>query len=110
MGPRSTKKVLNWIFSLSSISFNSNHLIRYRPLRELTIGVMGIGTIGGCVIQTSKNMNMNVWALSKSTHSIRKNQCPADKFFTMEQLPEFLGGCDYVVNALPSTPETRSIH
>ena len=80
----------------------------YRSLRNLTIGVMGIGTIGGCIVKSARNFNMTVWALCRSSASKNKsNELGASKYFSPDEISSFLSGCDYVINALPSTKNTR---
>lgn len=69
---------------------------------------MGIGTIGRCVIDCASKMNMKVWGLCRSNDSKNKETSAADKYFLNAELDEFLSGCDYVINALPSTKSTSN--
>ena len=82
----------------------------YRSLRDLTIGVLGIGTIGKCVLITAGNFNMNVLGLCRTKDSSRKNELSKVQFYLQSELPELLSKCDYIINALPSTSETSMLN
>eukprot|EP00240_Pyramimonas_obovata_P004421 CAMPEP_0118927060 /NCGR_PEP_ID=MMETSP1169-20130426/4624_1 /TAXON_ID=36882 /ORGANISM="Pyramimonas obovata, Strain CCMP722" /LENGTH=381 /DNA_ID=CAMNT_0006868751 /DNA_START=100 /DNA_END=1245 /DNA_ORIENTATION=- len=77
----------------------------YRTLDQLTLGVLGVGDIGAHVAQTAKAFGMTVWGCRRSEEGAEG----VDRMFTTEQLPEFLAGCDYVVNTMPSTALTRGL-
>jgi phosphoglycerate dehydrogenase-like enzyme len=78
---------------------------RYRRMFDLTLGIMGVGNIGQVVASMAKAFGLNVWGL-RSTNIPVEN---VDRIFTSENLDEFLAGCDYIVNVLPSTPKTRDL-
>lgn len=65
---------------------------------------MGTGTIGGCICQAAKGFQSTVWALGRSEKSAE--ELGVDRYFQADNVREFLGGCDYIINALPSTPDT----
>ncbi len=75
---------------------------RYRGLGDLTLGVMGLGSIGGHITQVAKSLGMQVWGLCRSGEPV----AGIDKTFATDKLEEFLAGPDYIVNVLPSTPAT----
>lgn len=96
----------------------------YRLLPSLTLGVLGFGDIGRRVGEVAAAMGMRVWIcnrrsgrLEPSDAAMWEREAPRDRvpafvdraFGAGDQLREFLGGCDYVVNLLPSTPETRGL-
>ncbi len=75
---------------------------RYGRMSELTLGIMGVGNIGQVVVSTAKGFGLHVWGL----RSINKPVDNVDRIFTLDQLDDFLAGSDYIVNILPSTPQT----
>ena len=75
---------------------------RYRRLGDLTLGIMGLGSIGGYMAGVAKKFGMQVWGLRRGGKAL----AGIDKSFKTEQLDEFLSGPDYIVNVLPSTPAT----
>lgn len=78
---------------------------RYRRLSELTLGILGAGDIGGEVARAAKTFGMTV-------HGLRSEAIAApyvDKVFGSDAITEFLASPDYLVNLLPSTPQTRGI-
>ncbi|UCH63048.1 MAG: D-2-hydroxyacid dehydrogenase [Fidelibacterota bacterium] len=77
----------------------------YRQLSELTLGILGVGDIGSTVARAVVALGMTVWGLRTRSESI-----PGIKrVFAPAQLSEFLVGPDYLVNVLPSTPDTRGL-
>ena len=66
---------------------------------------MGTGTIGGCICQAAKGFQSTVWALGRSEKSADQ-LAGVDRYFQVKDIRSFLGGCDYVINALPSTTDT----
>ena len=89
-----------------------------RPeLRGSTLGILGYGSIGREVGRLAQAFKMRVLALSRSGrraesgYSVVDTGDPAgdipERFFQPEELHGMLAECDYVVVALPLTPETR---
>lgn len=80
----------------------------WRPLvpplaRERTVGVLGLGEIGGACAATLAGLGFDVRGWSRSPRSlpgVRAMNGP---------LGEFLPGCEIVVCVLPLTPETRGV-
>ncbi len=75
---------------------------RYRGLGDLTLGIMGLGSIGGHIARVAKSVGMQVWGLRIAGEAV----AGIDRTFAADRLDEFLSGSDYIVNVLPSTPTT----
>lgn len=92
----------------SKCLWNINGKIQsHRRLSDLTIGVLGLGEIGKFIVKTLKVFGAAVWGVSRT---LPVNQIEnLDKHFTLEGLPEVLKNCDYIVNVLPSTPNTKGL-
>jgi phosphoglycerate dehydrogenase-like enzyme len=89
-----------------------------RPeLRGSTLGILGYGSIGREVGRLGQAFGMRVLALRRSHGRADEGYTPKetgdpvgavpDRFYAPEEVGEMLGQCDYVVIALPMTPETR---
>jgi len=74
---------------------------RYRPTRDFTVGVLGMGNIGGAVADAALALGYVVRGWSASGR-----QRDGVTTFAADQLDEFLGGCDALVNVLPLTSDT----
>jgi phosphoglycerate dehydrogenase-like enzyme len=84
--------------------------LRYRSgtLRGKTVGVVGLGHIGGEVARLSKAFGMKVIAIKRSAKQGSKAK-NVDRLLPPSQMKELLAGSDYVVITLPLTSETRHI-
>ncbi len=74
-------------------------------LRGRTVGVVGLGDLGGSVAHLLKAFGMRVLAL-------RRHPAPSpdvDEVFGIERLDDFLARLDVLVLAAPLTPETRGL-
>jgi phosphoglycerate dehydrogenase-like enzyme len=91
-----------------------------RPeLRDSTLGIVGYGSIGREVGRLGKAFGMRVLALRRSPgqaekgYAVERTGDPAgaipERFFSPDTLHEMLSECDYVVVALPLTPETEHL-
>lgn len=81
----------------------------YRPLSDVTIGILGVGSIGREVARLCNLAGMKVIGVTRTTPSVDK-QCPAvSRYRTTAEIPSVLCECDYVCNILPGTPETRGL-
>ncbi len=92
-----------------------------RPeLRGSTMGIVGYGSIGREVGRIARCFGMRVVATKRSVSQMRdvgyavqgtgdKNGALLDRVFPPERLSEMLSLCDYVVVAVPLTPETRKL-
>lgn len=96
---------------------------RYAPreLRGATIGIVGYGSIGREVGRLARSFGMRVLAVKRRVHKLDEHssyRVPTlgdpdgtlpDTIYGPEQVREMLAQCDYVVVAVPLTPETRGM-
>ena len=91
-----------------------------RPeLRDSTLGIIGYGSIGREVGRLGKAFGMRVLALRRSPGQAKDGYASErtgdrdgvipERFFAPSKLCEMLPECDYVVVALPLTPETEQL-
>jgi D-2-hydroxyacid dehydrogenase (NADP+) len=83
---------------------------RFMPtvLRSKTVGIVGLGSIGREIARLSKAFGMRVIATRRSVRQATRARY-VDKLLPSKQLQQLLAESDYVVLALPLTPETRGI-
>lgn len=74
---------------------------RYRPTRDFTVGVLGMGNIGGAVADAALALGYQVRGWSASGR-----ERAGVTSFAGDQLDSFLKGCDALVNVLPLTSDT----
>ncbi len=76
-----------------------------RQSHKTSVGVLGLGHIGGQVAKSFAALCFRVLGWSRSPKSIEGATCVSGR----DALPAMLAECDYVVSVLPSTPETRDL-
>tara|TARA_Y100001970_G_scaffold67351_1_gene85852 strand:+ start:3523 stop:4479 length:957 start_codon:yes stop_codon:yes gene_type:complete len=74
-------------------------------LTDLSIGISGFGGIGQEIARIAKSFRMKVYATKRSP-VLSDN---LDRLYKPSELNEMLSMCDFVVNCLPSTPETYKV-
>ena len=74
-------------------------------LTDLSIGISGFGGIGQEIARIAKSFRMKVYATKRSP-VLSDN---LDRLYKPSELNEMLSICDFVVNCLPSTPETYKV-
>jgi phosphoglycerate dehydrogenase-like enzyme len=79
-----------------------------RELMDQTLGVIGLGSIGRRVAQLGRAFGMRVLATRRSA-SGQEQDPDVDQLYSMEQLHEVLRLSDYVVLAVPLTPQTEHL-
>lgn len=76
-------------------------------LRGRTLGLIGIGTIGGEIARRARAFGMRVVAMRRRAH--QGTVTGVDAVYTPEQLPELLAQSHVLVVAAPLTPHTRGL-
>ncbi len=79
-----------------------------RELEEQTLGIVGLGSIGRRVAQLGHAFGMRVLATRRSLREDERD-LDIDQLYTLAQLHELLRQSDFVVVAVPLTPETEKL-
>jgi phosphoglycerate dehydrogenase-like enzyme len=77
-------------------------------VRGATVGIVGFGTIGREVARACRAMGMRVVA-TKRTVGPGDHDAEADRLVPLADLASLLGVSDYVVLAVPQTPQTERL-
>lgn len=85
---------------------NWKQMMSVGELTDMTIGITGFGGIGQEVARMAKAFRMKVYA-TKRTPVLSDN---LDQLFKPSELDDMLPMCDFIVNCLPSSPETQKIY
>lgn len=75
------------------------------PACERRVGVMGAGSLGLSSLERLRPFGFQLSAWNRSPKEVPGGHC----YVGEQQLHEFLGQCDILVNLLPLTPETQGI-
>jgi phosphoglycerate dehydrogenase-like enzyme len=110
-GPLISEYVMTYLFALERRVFamRNNQLEKhwkpfsYRASREITLGIIGLGSIGSQLAQTARHFGIRVTGLNRSG----KPCDDVEKVYTADELSVFLETPDYVVLTLPDTRQTR---
>lgn len=110
-GPLISEYVLTYIFALERrlFSMRSNQLeqrwqpFAYRSARAITLGIIGLGSIGKALALTARHFGIRVTGLNRTGSPCDE----VEKVYTADGLGEFLETPDYVVLTLPATRQTR---
>jgi len=88
----------------------ARHWERYcgRDLTGATVGLIGLGTIGREVARYCRTMGMRTVA-TKRTAPTEAERAAVDAFVPLSELPAMLADADFVVLAVPGTPETKGL-
>ena len=77
--------------------------INYRSLKNVTIGIVGLGSIGAQVARTAQHFEMRVLGMTRTASQIDF----VDHHYMPNEMDDFLPQLDYIVLVLPDTPESR---
>lgn len=78
-------------------------------IRDKTMGVVGLGGIGGEVARLAKALGMRVVATRQSATSRQDNVDGVGTVYPSADLLAMLPECDYVAACMPLTPETERV-
>ena len=76
-----------------------------RKTADTTVGVLGLGHIGGYTAKLFAQLGFRTLGWSRSSKDIEGVDCR----FGLDTLPALLSECDYVASILPSTDETTDL-
>lgn len=116
-GPQMIEFVFGWILALqlniplsieqkSKCEWNSEPFRFRGTIEGKTLGILGTGQIGSEIAQASKIFSLNTIGYCTNPSQYLSNSIkPFDKY--TNSLQEIISKSDYLVNCLPSTPNTR---
>ena len=110
-GPLMAEYVITYLFGLERQVFRMRdnqrerrwQKLRYRHSRDVTVGFIGLGSIGRHIARMVRGFGMRVTGLSRSGAEC----ADADQVYAVDRVAEFLAEPDYVVMSLPETDLTR---
>jgi len=110
-GPRISEFVMMYLLSFERQIFTMRNNqsrrswrpLPYRPLDEITMGIIGLGSIGRHLAGTASNFGIRVIGLNLSGRSCDD----VEKVYTAEDPAGFFEESDYIVLTLPDTQKTR---
>jgi phosphoglycerate dehydrogenase-like enzyme len=79
--------------------------IRIDELCDKTVGIVGVGAIGGKIAEYAKAMGMRVAGTNRSGHPVPY----VDDFYPMKELNTLIEVSDFIVVIVPFTPETEKL-
>jgi phosphoglycerate dehydrogenase-like enzyme len=74
-------------------------------LRNKTIGLLGVGSIGAHLAETAKHFRMRVRGYTRTSETSTQ----VDTYYHSDELLKFAEGLDYLVSVLPRTADTNKI-
>ena len=87
----------------------SNDFYNQTELNGKTVGVVGLGAIGGDVARLCKAFGMTVLATRRSVTSRQFNVGDVDEVIPASELDDLLKWSDYIALCVPGTPGTRQL-
>ena len=110
-GPLISEYVMTYLFAFERQLFTMriNQLkqhwkpMSYRSSKEITLGIVGLGSIGAHLAFTARQFGMRVIGLNRSGRCCEN----VDQVHTLDDLSGFFREPDYIVLTLPDTPQTR---
>ncbi|BFM12459.1 D-2-hydroxyacid dehydrogenase [Simiduia litorea] len=79
--------------------------VPYQALSKQTIAIVGLGSIGGHLVQTAQHFGMSVLGVNRTGKPV----AGLDKVVALAALGDQLRAADIVVLTLPSTPATQQL-
>ena len=87
----------------------TTELYNQTELNGMTVGVVGLGAIGGDVARLCKAFGMTVIATRRSVSSRQFNVGDVDEVMPASELDDLLQRSDYIALCVPGTPGTRQL-
>ena len=78
-------------------------------LRDKTLGVVGLGSIGGELARLARAFHMRVLGVRRSATTRQEATDGVDVLYPPAELPEVLRASDFVALCIPLTPETQGL-
>ena len=79
------------------------HRIKYRSLADITIGIVGLGSIGKSIARAASHFDMQVLGMKRTADQVEG----VERLYLPGQIDVFLPQLDYLVLVLPDTAESR---
>ena len=76
---------------------------RYRPAREITLGIIGLGSIGRHLAKTARHFGIRVTGLNRTGQACEN----IENVYTADDCADFFAEPDYIVLTLPDTARTK---
>jgi phosphoglycerate dehydrogenase-like enzyme len=110
-GPRISEYVMMYLLSFERQIFTMRnnqlkrfwHPLPYRPLDEITMGIIGLGSIGRHLASMACHFGIRVIGMNQAGRPC----VDVEKVFTAKDPAGFFEEADYIVLTLPDTPKTR---
>jgi phosphoglycerate dehydrogenase-like enzyme len=110
-GPQMTEYVISYLFGLERGVFRMREnqsgrcwqQIPYRHSRDITVGCIGLGSIGRHIARNLRQLGLHVTGLSRTGAACGE----VDAVFDVDRVAEFLHEPDYLVLSLPETAHTK---
>ena len=110
-GPLISEYTIAYLFAFERglFTMRSNQLqkcwkpLSYRPAREITLGIVGLGSIGACLARMASQFGIRVTGLSRSGIPCDK----VEKVYASDDFAGFVAEPDYIVLTLPDTIKTK---
>lgn len=112
-GPQMTEFIITYLFGLERGVFKIRdnqsrqhwQQLPYRHSRDISVGLMGLGSIGRHIARHLRQLGLRVTGLSRTGAGCDE----VEEVFDITRLTDFLKEPDYVVMSLPETPHTKGI-
>lgn len=86
------------------------NIFHYRSFSDLSIGIMGLGSIGQWIGRCFSMLGAKISGFGQKPSANQQiDFISPDSYYTKSNINKFLSNCDYIINILPSTPETAGL-
>lgn len=111
-GPQMSEYIITYLFGIERQVFKTRNnqqaqkwqQLPYRHSRDITVGIVGLGSIGRHLARMLKHFGVRVTGLNRSGAPCND----VEQVYTQERISEFLADPDYLVMLLPDTPRTQN--